>query len=78
MRTTPSEAAVELAQRINDSRHDYADIDEAGRPPSDKPPEFAEALLPGTPSIENGAHLTAPDWDIIVAALEHYATCGTT
>lgn len=77
--TTLRDASVELSRRIKSSRTDPADVDvdEAGRPPSDKPPAFAEALMFAKPNtIEGAAKLTEADWDIIDQALEHAATCG--
>jgi hypothetical protein len=69
-------AAAELAGRIKSSRIDPAKADEAGRPPSDRPPAFADALMSEKPaSVERGARLTPADWDLIDVALEHYATC---
>jgi hypothetical protein len=70
-------ATIELAARIKSSRIAPIDVDEASRPPSDRPPAFAEALMPGEPiSIDGRAHLEPADWDLIEAALEHYAACG--
>jgi len=72
--TTHRDAAAELARRIKSSRVDPAEADEAGRPPSDRPPGFARALMSEAPtSIEKAAHLTPADWDIIDEALEYYA-----
>lgn len=70
-------AAAELAQRINDDWVDPSKQDEAGRPPSDKPPGFAEALMSEAPTaVERSADLSAADWALITTALEHYAACG--
>ncbi|HEY5339905.1 MAG TPA: hypothetical protein VIK27_02670 [Candidatus Aquilonibacter sp.] len=76
--TSFHDAATELAARIKGSRIEPVDKDEASRPPSDRPPGFAEALMPGQPiSVDGRAHLEPADWDLIEAALEHYAACGT-
>lgn len=70
--------AAELARRIQTSRIDPAKVDEAGRPPSDKPPGYADALMSEKPaSVEKGADLTPADWELIDRALEHYAKCGS-
>ncbi len=75
--TSDRDTAAALALRINANRIDPSKEDEAGRPPSDKPPAFAEALMSEAPaSVERGAELTSADWELIGKALEHYATCG--
>lgn len=69
------DAAAEIARRIKTSRMDPSKIDEADRPPNDRPPAFAEALMSETPiSVESTAKLTSTDWDVIELALVHYAT----
>ena len=74
--TAQREASAELLKRIKSSRIDPADIDGAGRPPSDLPPAFAEALMSEAPgSIEHRAALTAAHWDIIDEALARSADC---
>ncbi len=71
------DAAAEIAQRIKTGRMDPSEIEEAGRPPNDRPPGFADALMHETPtSIEGNAKLTTTDWDVIELALTHYATCN--
>jgi hypothetical protein len=75
--TSDRDLAAELARRITNNRIDPSKADEAGRPPSDKPPAYADALMSATPaSIEKRARLKAADWELIEAALEHYAKCG--
>ena len=77
--TTPSDrdAAADLARRIKTNRIDPSQIDEAGRPPSDRPPGFADALMSEKPvSIERAADLGPADWELIDRALYHYASCG--
>jgi hypothetical protein len=73
--TSDRDAAAELAQRIKASQVDPSKLDEAGRPPSDKPPGFAEALMSEAPAPVERT-LSATDWDLISKALQHYATCG--
>lgn len=78
--TTPTgdrKTAAELAQRIKTNQLDPAKLDEAGRPPSDKPPAYADALMSEKPaSVEKSSDLTPADWELIGKALEHYAACG--
>jgi hypothetical protein len=75
--TTVRDTAAELAGRIKVSRIDPAKADEAGRPPEDRPPAFADALMSEKPtSVGRGAKLTDADWDLIQQALLHYAACG--
>jgi hypothetical protein len=71
------DAAAEIAQRVKTARMDPSRLDEAGRPLSDRPPAFAEALMAEQPTaIEGLAKLAPVDWDVIELALVHYATCG--
>jgi hypothetical protein len=68
--------ASEIAQRIKTARMDPSQIDEADRPPSDRPPAFAEVLMSTPPTIVEGpAKLSKIDWDVIELALVHYAAC---
>lgn len=79
MQKTDREAAAELARRIEPKLIDPAKVDEAGRPPGDKPPAFADALMSEEPvSVERAANLEKSDWELIGKALEHYAACGDT
>lgn len=76
--TNDREAAAGLAQRIKSVQIDPSKEDEADRPPGDKPPGFAEALMSEAPtSIEQAAGLTRTDWALIGKALEHYAACDS-
>ncbi len=69
--------AAELAKRITANLMDPSKADEAGRPPSDRPPAFADALMSETPaSAQKDADLSSADWQLVRTALEHYATCG--
>jgi hypothetical protein len=73
---TPSErdAAVGLARRIKTSLIDPSRADEAHRPPSDRPPKFADLLMSEAPaSVERAADLTRSDWELIGRALDYYA-----
>lgn len=76
--TTPSdrETAAALAQRIRNSRIDPAAADEAGLPPGDRPPGYAEALMSEAPAALEPDGLSSADWELIAAALEHYARGG--
>jgi hypothetical protein len=75
--TSDRNPAAELAQRIKTSLIDPSKEDEADRPPSDKPPGYADALMSEAPaSIERAVDLNSADWELISKALEHYATCG--
>jgi hypothetical protein len=75
--TSDRDSASELAQRIKNHLIDPSKEDEADRPPGDKPPAFADALMSEAPaSIERAAGVNSADWEFIVRALEHYATCG--
>jgi len=75
--TSDRDLAAELARRIKNHRIDPSKSDEAGRPPSDKPPAYADALMStARASIEKGARLKEADWQLIETALEHYAKCG--
>lgn len=78
---TPSsdrDAAAELAHRLKNALVDPSTADEADRPPGDRPPAFADALMSEKPvSVERGADVTSADWDLIVKALDHYARSGT-
>jgi hypothetical protein len=70
--------AAELARRIKSVQVDPSKADEAHRPPSDKPPTFADVLMSEAPSsIERAAALNESDLELICKALEHYATCGS-
>jgi hypothetical protein len=73
---TPSsdrDTAAELARRLK-GLVDPSKADEADRPPGDRPPAFADALMSEPPEyIEQNAELTSADWQLIVKALEHYA-----
>ncbi len=72
--TNVRSAAAELARRIKVSRNDPARMDEADRPPGDKSPAYAQALMSEQPTaIERAARLEPADWDLIEEALEHYA-----
>lgn len=74
--TSNRNSAAELAQRIKTSRIDPSKEDEAGRPPADKSPGYADALMSEAPaSIERAVDLNSADWELIRKALEHYATC---
>jgi hypothetical protein len=71
------DSAAELSQRIQNSLTDPSKEDEADRPPSDRPPAYADALMSEAPaSIERAVELTSTNWQLIARALEHYATCG--
>jgi hypothetical protein len=71
-------AASEIVRRIKTARMDPSQIDEADRPPNDRPPGFAEALMSTPPTVVEGpAKLMPIDWDVIELALVHYATCDT-
>jgi hypothetical protein len=75
--TSNRDSAAELAQRIKTSRIDPSKVDEAGRPPADKSPAYADALMSEAPaSIERAVDLNAAEWELIGKALEHYAACG--
>ncbi len=75
--TRDHDTAAELAQRIKNNLIDPSKADEADRPPGDKPPAFADALMSEAPaSIERAAALNAADWELIGKALAHYAACG--
>jgi len=70
------DAAKDLANRIEAWLVDPAVVDDADRPPEDRPPAFADALLSQAPSsIEKAADLKQGDWELIGKALEHYAAC---
>jgi hypothetical protein len=72
------EAAADLARRINASEVDPSKSDEAHRPPSDKPPAYADLLMSEEPApVERAADLSESDWALIGRALEHYAACGS-
>ena len=72
------EAAAELAKRIEHSLIEPSARDEARRPPSDRPPAFADALMAEKPrSVEGSLHLSAGDWALIARALQHYASAPT-
>ena len=72
------DAAAELAQRIKDSLTDPSVEDEAARPPSDRPPAYADALMSEAPtSIADALDLGPADWKLIGRALDHYAACRT-
>jgi hypothetical protein len=76
--TSDRDTAAELAQRIKNHLIDPSKEDEADRPPGDRPPAFADALMSEAPaSIEQAAGLNSADWELIVKALEHYATRGS-
>ena len=75
--TTDRNSAAELAQRIKASQIDPSIKDEADRPPADKSPGYADALMSEAPaSIERAVDLNSADWELIGKALEHYARCG--
>lgn len=78
MRTTDERnAAAELARRIEPKLVEPAEVDEAKRPPEDRPPGFITEVFSQAPaSVEKAAELTHADWDLISKALEHYAQCG--
>jgi hypothetical protein len=67
-------AAENLAQRIRKTgavaKDDYAD-----RAPTDKPPAFADALM--SEPVGRTGDLSAADWELILAALDHYSECGS-
>lgn len=70
------EAAADLARRIEASQVDPSKSDEAHRPPSDRPPAYADALMSEQPApVERAADLNQADWQLIGRALEHYAGC---
>jgi hypothetical protein len=70
------ESAAELARRIQASQVDPSKSDEAHRPPGDRPPAYADALMSEKPvSAERDADLNQADWALIGRALEHYAAC---
>jgi len=72
--TSDRDAAGALARRIKQSLLDPSRVDEANRPPGDRPPKFADALMSEAPaSIERAAKVIADDWHLIAKALEHYA-----
>jgi hypothetical protein len=74
--TSEREAAAQLARRIEPFLIDPSKSDESNRPPSDRPPGFADALMSERPvSLERAAHVSLADWELIVTALEHYASC---
>lgn len=75
--TSDRDTAAELARRIKSKSIDPSKADEADRPPGDRPPAFADALMSeAPPSGEKSADLNVADWELIRKALEHYATCG--
>jgi hypothetical protein len=75
--TSDRDSAAQLAQRIKISLIDPSKEDEAGRPPGDKPPGYADALMSEKPaSVERAVDLKSADWQLVGKALEHYATCG--
>jgi len=75
--TSDRDSAAELARRINASLIDPSKEDEANRPPDDKSPGYADALMSEKPaSVERAVDLTPADWELISDALEHYAACG--
>jgi hypothetical protein len=75
--TSDRETAAELARRIERSLVDPSIEDEADRPPSDKPPAYADALMSEAPaSIDRAVDPSPADWELIRKALEHYATCA--
>jgi hypothetical protein len=74
MPMTDRDSAAELARRIEASLTDPSKADEAGRPPSDKPPAFADALMSEEPgSIEKTVDLNSADCRLIARALQYYA-----
>jgi hypothetical protein len=74
---TDRETAAELAQRLKSEPIDTSMADQAHRPPSDKPPGYADRLMAEMPARERrGSSLNADDWDMVIKALEHYTTCG--
>jgi hypothetical protein len=77
--TTASDrdSAAKLARRIYANRIDPSKQDEADRPPEDKSPGYADLLMSETPADPADAELSASDWQLVGAALEHYATCQT-
>jgi hypothetical protein len=75
--TSDRNAAAELATRIKASLIDPSKEDEADRPPADKSPGYADALMSEKPaSVEHAVDLNGADWELIGKALEHYATCA--
>lgn len=73
--TSDRATAAELAERIK--RVEHVSEAKADRPAGDKPPAYAEFLMPDAPdSVERDAGLTLENWALIGKALEHYATCA--
>ena len=72
--TSDRDTAAELAERIK--RVEQVSKAVADRPPGDKPPAYANWLMPDSPdSVERDAGLSLANWALIGKALEHYATC---
>lgn len=70
------DAAQDLGNRVEAWLVDPAVVDDKDRPPEDRPPGYADALLSQPPAApERAAELTHDDWILISKALEHYATC---
>ena len=72
--TNDRAGAADLARRLA-HEIDPAKIDESRRPPGDRPPGFADALMSEEPVPADASKLTSADWDLIRKALEHYAAC---
>lgn len=79
MTQSDRETAAALAQRLKSALTDPSKMDEAGRPPEDQPPKFANILMSEKTgvSIEEDARVTPGEWQLILKALEHYARSAT-
>jgi hypothetical protein len=68
--TDDRSAAAALIQRIENGL--AAANEDTNLPTNDKPPAFADWLMPDEPA--SGNNLTPADWQLILTALKHFAS----